>query len=190
MITFITIVLVQNILLFHFFGTDLIFDKRMKTASSTMVLIASFFVVFIISILNWVGYNYFLKPYHIEYMTVFVFAINLIISALLVDFVFKKFINFLHETFQELIFVISYSTLIFGVSLVTIEISKTLSSYILTNVLNVLGFVLVYYLIFTIREKIEYNKFPKYVYPVPILFVLLGILSMAFKGLANAFYNF
>ncbi len=94
----------------------------------------------------------------------------------------------MHESLKDVIYLLSFSSLVFGVSLLNIQKFKDFSIYVYMNILDVLGFVLIYYLMNTIGKKIAYNKFPKYIFPLPIIFVLLGILSMAFKGLANAFY--
>lgn len=186
--TIITVILVHNILLFQFLGADLMVDKRLKEVSPLSVLIVGVFSTAIVSLLTYIVHLNVLQKFDLQYMMPFVFALCLIVSAFLVDFAFKKLFTFMHESLKDLIYILSFSTLIFGVCLMNIQKFKTLSLYVYMNVLYVLGFVLIYYLINTIGKKIVHNPFPKYVYPLTIIFVLLGILSMAFKGLANAFY--
>ncbi|MDD4556603.1 MAG: hypothetical protein PHE89_04680 [Alphaproteobacteria bacterium] len=184
----ITILLVNNILLFQFLGVDILVNRKAKEHSPSLLVFVALLLMAFCSVLNYVTYFGVLKPHSMEYLTIFAFALNVVLSAVVVRFLCEKLFGFIYDNFSEVISFVSYHSLVFGIGFINIQEATCFSSYLGLNLSEVLAFGLIAWIVTGIGKHLSYNQFPKYVHPLPLLFLVLGLLAMAFKGFANAFY--
>lgn len=177
---------INNIVLVGFLGLEGIINTTFKSKNAFGIIISTILVMIMSSITNYLIYFKLLMPLELEILTLFLFSINIIVMSLLVSWILRRFFNILFSEVKGFIPLAAVSSLVLGMSLISLEKSIDIYNYVYINFCNALGFALIIILLTTIRKRLVVAPLPKNVKGAPILLIILGLLSMAFMGFMGA----
>lgn len=180
-------VFINNIVLLSFFGLEWIQDTTAKSKNAFGIIISTILVVIVSSFANFWVYDNVIKVYNIEILTLILFSFNSLLSAAFISWILPHCFKILYDEIKEFINVAAISSLVLGVSILNIDKKISVSDYMYINFCNALGFALIVVLLTAIRERISATtRLSKNVEGGGIIFIILGLISMAFMGFSGA----
>lgn len=176
---------VSNIVLMNFIGSDVLLMKDYDKIKDNNYFIRILFALMSISsVLNYFVYSYILKNLNSDAYVLFAFSVNIIVSYVLL-YLFYQYVYLKIKNLNTYVSYIFMNSLVLGISILNINQNVTFWGYLFRNIMSVFGFYLVFYLILTIKDKIDMNRLPKGISIEVIILTILGILSMVFTGLSG-----
>ncbi|MDY6065382.1 MAG: RnfABCDGE type electron transport complex subunit A [Finegoldia sp.] len=178
--------LVNNYIFGQFLGLCPLIGVSSKTETAVGMGFAVFFVITVASIVTYIFQTQILERFHIEYMQTIVFILVIATLVQFVEMALKKVSPNLYSALGVFLPLITTNCIVLGVAIANIDkgynIIETLASAIGAS----LGFILAITFISAIREQIQTNEnIPESFRGVPIAFVSIGLVAMAFFGFAG-----
>jgi len=162
-----------------FFGTA----KRKETAKGMGVV---FTIVIVVAVsMSWVIYQYFLKPFHLDYLQIVIFIGLTSLTVQAVDTVLRKVNPILFKSFGVYLVLVIANCIIIAVPLL---MASNEYNYFETFMLSLGaggGFLLALYLMSSVSERVELAKVPPSFKGLPIAFIVAGQFAMAFLGFSG-----
>ena len=171
LLLFVGAALVNNIVLSRFLGICPFMGVSKSTETAVGMSLSVAFVMTISAVVSFLIDRYILVPLSLEYLRTIVF---ILIIASLVQFVEMV----IEKTLPEL-----YSGL--GIYLPLITTNCAVLGMLIFSFGTAAGFGLALILFAGLRERIAYSAVPKYFQGMPIVFIMAGILSLAFMGFSG-----
>jgi len=162
-----------------FFGTA----KRKETAKGMGVV---FTIVIVVAVsMSWVLFQYFLKPFHLDYLQIVIFIGLTSLTVQAVDTVLRKVNPVLFKSFGIYLVLVIANCIIIAVPLL---MASNEYNYLETLMLSLGaggGFLLALYLMSSVSERVELAKVPPSFKGLPIAFIVAGQFAMAFLGFSG-----
>lgn len=178
-------VLVDNYVLVQFLGICPFLGVSKKTDTAIGMGMAVIFVMGIASMFTWIVNRFLLIPLGLEYMQTVAFI--LVIAALVqfVELFLKKFMPALYSALGIYLPLITTNCAVLGSALTNVQNGYGFIQSIAYGVFSGVGFTLAIVLFASVRERLEFAKFPKAFQGFPQALVTAGLIAMAFMGFSG-----
>lgn len=179
-------VLVNNYVLGQFLGICPLIGVSSKTETATGMSAAVTFVITIASVVTYMIQKFILNTFGIEYMQTIVFILVIATLVQFVEMAMKKMSPALYSALGVFLPLITTNCVVLGVAVNNITEGYDLLQTIASALGASIGFGIAIILLSAIREKLELNdQIPECFKGVPIAFIAIGLMSMAFIGFAG-----
>ena len=177
--------LVSNVVLSQFLGLCPFLGVSRKTNTAAGMGAAVIFVITLASAVAGVIYRAVLVRFHVEYLETIVFI--LVIAALVqfVELFLKKFVPALYTALGIYLPLITTNCAVLGAALLNVQNERSFLASTAFGVFSGLGFTLAIVLFASVRERLEYAKFPKCFQGFPQALITAGLIAMAFMGFSG-----
>ena len=175
-------VLINNIILSRFLGVSSFLEASKKKGFILGMGGALTFVIVINTLVAYLLYNFVMIPLGIEYMKTVLFMVVIVAIVKLVDLVIKKYLRSLYELLGIYLPLITTNCAVLGVAIDVVDKSYTIVESMVYSIGVSLGFVIVFYIFSTIRERLESSNVPKCFKGNPIALICAAIMAIAFTG--------
>lgn len=180
-----TAILAENFVLVKFLGICPFLGVSKKTDTAIGMGMAVVFVMGLSSMVTWLVNEFLLIPLDLAYMQTVAFI--LVIAALVqfVELFLKKFVPALYTALGIYLPLITTNCAVLGAALLNVQNDYSFIKSIAFGVFSGLGFTLAIVLFASVRERLEYAKFPKAFAGFPQALITAGLLAMAFMGFSG-----
>ncbi len=180
-----TAILAENFVLVKFLGICPFLGVSKKTDTALGMGMAVVFVMGLSSMVTWLVNEFLLIPLGLEYMQTVAFI--LVIAALVqfVELFLKKFVPALYTALGIYLPLITTNCAVLGAALLNVQNGYTFIQSIAFGVFSGLGFTLAIVLFASVRERLEFSKFPKCFEGFPQALITAGLIAMAFMGFSG-----
>ncbi|MEN8136046.1 MAG: Rnf-Nqr domain containing protein [Thermodesulfobacteriota bacterium] len=162
-----------------FFGTS----KRMDTAKGMGI---TFTIVIVVSaIMSWFFYQFFLKPFDLNFLQIVVFIGLVSLTVQAVDTVLRKVNPILFNAFGVYLVLVIANCIIIAVPLILADNEYNFYESFMLSFGAGTGFLLALYLMSAVRERMELANIPPTFKGIPIAFVVAGQFALSFLGFSG-----
>lgn len=162
-----------------FFGTS----KRKDTAKGMGV---TFTIVIVVSaIMSWFFYQFFLKPFSLNFLQIVVFIGLVSLTVQAVDTILRKVNPILFNSFGVYLVLVIANCIIIAVPLILADNEYNFYESFMLSFGAGSGFLLALYLMSSVRERLELANIPQTFRGIPIAFVVAGQFALAFLGFSG-----
>ncbi len=178
-------ILAENFVLVKFLGICPFLGVSKKTDTAIGMGLAVVFVMGLSSMVTWLVNEFLLIPLELEYMQTVAFI--LVIAALVqfVELFLKKFVPSLYTALGIYLPLITTNCAVLGAALLNVQNERSFLASTAFGVFSGLGFTLAIVLFASVRERLEYAKFPKCFQGFPQALITAGLIAMAFMGFSG-----
>ena len=177
--------LVNNIVLSRFLGICPFMGVSKSTETAVGMSLSVAFVMTISSIISFLIDKYVLVPLSIEYLRTIVFILIIASLVQFVEMVIEKTLPELYSGLGIYLPLITTNCAVLGIALLNVQFKYSFIEMLIFSFGTAAGFGLALILFAGLRERIYYSTVPKYFQGMPIVFIMAGILSLAFMGFAG-----
>lgn len=178
--------LVNNYVFGQFLGLCPLIGVSQKTETAVGMGLAVTFVITIASVVTYMIQKQLLDRFGIQYLQTIVFILVIATLVQFVEMALKKVSPSLYSALGVFLPLITTNCVVLGVAIANISEGYNLIQTIASAIGSSAGFFVAITLVSSIRESIETNAgIPESFRGVPIAFVTIGLLSMAFFGFAG-----
>ena len=182
---FVGAALVNNIVLSRFLGICPFMGVSKSTETAVGMSLSVAFVMTISSIISFLIDKYVLVPLSIEYLRTIVFILIIASLVQFVEMVIEKTLPELYSGLGIYLPLITTNCAVLGIALLNVQFKYSFIEMLIFSFGTAAGFGLALILFAGLRERIYYSTVPKYFKGMPIVFIMAGILSLAFMGFAG-----
>ena len=177
--------LVNNLVLTYLVAVQdqLSFSKRLDIAwitSIAVLLITSISVP-----INYLAYRFIITPLALHHLSILVFMINIFLVVGICGHFLRKKLSSYQKQISVLTLILSINPAIVGATLVHYQSVQGVFSSLCLGIGTGAGFGLLLLIFTQLRERIQLAEVPSAFRELPILFITLAIISMAFTGLTG-----
>ncbi len=178
-------VLSENLVFSHLLGTSAFIrdTKDIKSALKRGVAVGIFISAF--SILAWLFDRLILSPLSLGYMRTFLFTVLLCGGVKICESVLKMRFPSLYERFGISFEEVSFSSVFLGVMLLSASSDYGFVGALFFGIFSGVGYILASVIFAAVRENLEYADCPKILRGIPMLFITLGLIALAFMGFSG-----
>lgn len=184
-IIIISAVFVSNIVLTQFLGLCPTIGVSGKFETAIGMSGAVTFVLIIATMVTYLFMEYILLPLGIEFARTIAFILVIAALVQLVEIILKKVSPSLYQALGIFLPLITTNCAVLGVAVLSVQKDYNLIQSVFFALGNALGFGLALVTFAGIREHLELLNVPRAMRGVPIAFVVIGILALAFMGFAG-----
>ena len=181
----ISVGLFNNFALSEFLGVCPFLGVSKKLDSAVGMSAAVTFVMVLATAVTWPVMHLILVPQKIAYLQTVVFILVIASLVQLVEMILKKHSPGLHKSLGVYLPLITTNCAVLGVAITNIDKDFSYLQSLVNAFGAGLGFLVAMSLFAGIREKIQYNNFPKAFQGIPYVLVAASILSLSFMGFAG-----
>ncbi len=162
-----------------FFGTS----KRKDTAKGMGIV---FTIVIVVSaLMSWFFYQFFLKPFDLNFLQIVVFIGLVSLTVQAVDTILRKVNPILFNSFGVYLVLVIANCIIIAVPLILADNEYNFYESFMLSFGAGSGFLLALYLMSSVRERMELANIPPTFKGIPIAFVVAGQFALAFLGFSG-----
>ena len=174
--------LVSNVVLSQFLGLCPFLGVSRKTNTAAGMGVA---VIFVITLVAGVIYEFVLVRFHVEYLKTIVFI--LVIAALVqfVEMFLRKGMPALYEALGVYLPLITTNCAVLGVAITNVQKEYGILTGIVNGFATAVGFTVAIVILAGIREKLEYNDIPESFRGMPVVLLTAGLMAIAFCGFSG-----
>ena len=182
---FISMALINNIILVKFLGLCPFFgvSKKLGVAVNMGVLVT--LVMFITSAAGWLIDNYILAPLNAEYLNIIMYILVIASLVQIVDLFLKRTNYDLYKAFGVYLALITTNCAVLGIILINNSEGYSFIESLVAALGAGTGFTLVLAIMSGIRERLELADCPRAIKGLPIAFITAALLVMAFYGFSG-----
>lgn len=182
---FIGAFIVNNVLLSQFLGLCSFLGVSKKTSTAVGMGGAVTFVITIASVVAGLLYKYILVPTGFEYLDTIVFILVIAALVQVVEMFLKKNVPSLYQALGVYLPLITTNCAVLGVALKNVTNNYNILQGVVYGLGTGLGYFLAIVILAGIREKYQYNEYPKYFRGTAMTLITAGLMSMAFFGFSG-----
>ena len=182
---FVGAALVNNIVLSRFLGICPFMGVSKSTETAVGMSLSVAFVMTISAVVSFLIDRYILVPLSIEYLRTIVFILIIASIVQFVEMVIEKTLPELYSGLGIYLPLITTNCAVLGVALLNVQFKYSFIEMLIFSFGTAAGFGLALILFAGLRERIAYSAVPKYFQGMPIVFIMAGILSLAFMGFSG-----
>ena len=177
--------LVSNVVLSQFLGICPFLGVSKKVDTAMGMGAAVIFVITLASAITIIVYDFIMVPLGVEYLQTIVFI--LVIAALVqfVEMFLKKSMPALYQSLGVYLPLITTNCAVLGVAVINVQKEYTIIQSTVNGFATAVGFTIAIVLMAGLREKMEYNKIPKYFQGFPMVLLTAGLMAIAFFGFSG-----
>jgi len=177
--------LAQNVVLFRFLGIEG-FGKMSVSWKETFLFGGVVLILVpIVALINFLVYRYFLVPFNLEHILVFVFFINVCLVCVSAAFWVEQVFSKLAKETKQFFATLPLNSLILGVSLFGVIQFEQVSSLLIWSLSAALGWFFLLILITAVRQKGNFFWAANDYQVVGMIFILFGLVSLLTFGLSG-----
>lgn len=185
LLLFVGAALVNNIVLSRFLGICPFMGVSKSTETAVGMSLSVAFVMTISSAVSFLIDKYILVPLSLEYLRTIVFILIIASLVQFVEMVIEKTLPELYSGLGIYLPLITTNCAVLGVALLNVQFQYNFIKMLIFSFGTAAGFGLALILFAGLRERIAYSTVPKYFQGMPIVFIMAGILSLAFMGFSG-----
>ena len=187
LIIFLASIITSNMILSNFLGmcSYLSVSSEYKTASGLGMAVTM--VLVITSVINWLVYEYLIKPMGLEYLQYIIFIMVIAALVQVLEMAMDRFVPDLHSKLGIFLPLITVNCAILGATLFQVIRHYGLLQSTLFGLGSGLGWWLAINMLAAIREKMAKTKLPPGIAGTALSFIITGIMAMAFIGFSGIF---
>jgi len=193
-IIIVSAIFVNNIVLSQFLGICPFLGVSNKLSTATGMSGAVCFVITLATLVTFLLNKYLLVPFGLEFLQTIAFILVIAALVQMVEIVLKKISPSLYQALGIFLPLITTNCAVLGVAItvVTKEFTFGAESHMLSlgqavvyAIATSLGYGLAMVLFAGLREHLALNEVPKAFKGLPIAFITVGILALAFLGFSG-----
>ena len=185
LLLFVGAALVNNIVLSRFLGICPFMGVSKSTETAVGMSLSVAFVMTVSAVVSFLIDKYILAPLSLEYLRTIVFILILASLVQFVEMVIEKTLPELYSGLGIYLPLITTNCAVLGVALLNVQFKYSFIEMLIFSFGTAAGFGLALILFAGLRERISYSAVPKYFQGMPIVFIMAGILSLAFMGFSG-----
>lgn len=185
LLLFVGAALVNNIVLSRFLGICPFMGVSKSTETAVGMSLSVAFVMTISAVVSFLIDKYILVPLSLEYLRTIVFILIIASLVQFVEMVIEKTLPELYSGLGIYLPLITTNCAVLGVALLNVQFKYSFIEMLIFSFGTAAGFGLALILFAGLRERIAYSSVPKYFKGMPIVFIMAGILSLAFMGFSG-----
>lgn len=185
LLLFVGAALVNNIVLSRFLGICPFMGVSKSTETAVGMSLSVAFVMTISAVVSFLIDKYILVPLSLEYLRTIVFILIIASLVQFVEMVIEKTLPELYSGLGIYLPLITTNCAVLGVALLNVQFKYSFIEMLIFSFGTAAGFGLALILFAGLRERISYSAVPKYFQGMPIVFIMAGILSLAFMGFSG-----
>lgn len=178
-------IFVNNVVLAQFLGICPFLGVSSKVETSLGMGAAVTFVMAIAAVVAWLIQTYVLVPLDIVYMQTIVFILVIAALVQMVEIMLKKLSPSLYQALGIFLPLITTNCAVLGVVLQNAQNSYNFGESLTYGITGGVGFLLAIVLFASVRERMEFSKWPKAFDGFPIALVAASLISLAFMGFSG-----
>lgn len=182
---FLQSMLIDNVVLIQFLALCPFIGMSTDVNKATGMGIATSFVMVLATVVTYPLYHFILAPLGLQFLQTLTFILVIASLVQLVEFYLKKSAPALYSSMGVYLALITTNCAILAVTLNCIAKNYDFIQSIVYAVGSAAGFLLALVLMSGIRERMRVSPVPSFLKGTPILFVVAGLLSMAFGGFSG-----
>lgn len=179
---FISAVLVQNFVLYHFLGICPFLGVSKKIDSALSMGLAVTFVMSITAVVSWLINNLILIPYDLGYLQIVSFILVIASLVQLVEMFIRKISPPLYQALGIYLPLITTNCAIMGLALIAALNGYSFVETVIFGFGSGIGFTLAIVLMAGIREQLDLADVPEPLKGAGIALIVAGIMALAFNG--------
>ena len=179
---FISAVLVQNFVLYYFFGICPFLGVSKRIDSALSMGLAVTFVMTITAVVCWAINNWILIPHGLDYLKIVSFILVIASLVKLVEMFIRKVSPPLYQALGIYLPLITTNCAIMGLALLAALREYEFTEAVVFGVGSGLGFTLAIILMAGIREQLDLADVPEPLKGAGISLIVAGIMALAFMG--------
>jgi electron transport complex protein RnfA len=179
---FISAVLVQNFVLYYFFGICPFLGVSKKIDSALSMGLAVTFVMTITAVVSWLINNLILIPYDLGYLQIVSFILVIASLVQLVEMFIRKISPPLYQALGIYLPLITTNCAIMGLALIAALNEYSFVETVIFGFGSGIGFTLAIVLMAGIREQLDLADVPEPLKGAGIALIVAGIMALAFNG--------
>ncbi|MBQ2566112.1 MAG: electron transport complex protein RnfA [Bacteroidales bacterium] len=191
----ISAIFVNNIMLAQFLGTCPFIGVSNKLSTATGMSMAVCFVMTLATLVTYLLNKYLLLPFGLDFLQTIAFILVIAALVQMVEIVLKKVSPSLYQALGIYLPLITTNCAVLGVAINVVTKQFTfgggpshmlnLGEAVVYSFATALGYGLAMVLFAGLREHLALNDVPKDFRGVPIAFITIGILALAFMGFSG-----
>lgn len=182
---FIVAIFVNNIVLSQFLGICPFLGVSKKISTAMGMGFAVMFVITLSTIVTFLIYYTFLRPYNLDFMMTVTFILVIASLVQMVEIILKKTSPALYQALGIFLPLITTNCAVLGIAILTIQKNYNIVAGACYALASAIGFTLAIVIFAGIRERLTYTNIPQALQETPIALISAGLLSMAFMGFAG-----
>ena len=179
---FISIVLINNLVLTKFLGICPFLGVSNKVSTSVGMSGAVLFVMTLATLATYLLYEFILVPSGLDYLRTTTFILVIASLVQMVEIVLKKVSPPLYQALGIFLPLITTNCAVLGTAILCIRREQTFPEAIVFAIASASGFTLALILLAGIRERLEIADVPKALRGTAIGLIMAGLMSLAFFG--------
>lgn len=179
-------IVIDNFVLTRFLGLCSFFGVSKRIEPSVGLGLAMIFVMGASSLICSLLYRYLLIPLQIEYLRIIIFVIVIAAFVQLAEMFIRNRIQHLYKTFGAYLSLVSINCAVLYATLYNAQQGYDVLKSTLHGIAGGIGFFLALILLSYTRQRLEMSGVPEPLRGLPISFIVMGLMAMAFFG----FYGF
>ena len=178
---------VSNVCLSQFLGICPFLGVSKKVDTAAGMGAAVIFVITLSSFVTSLIYKYLLANPRINMQFLQTIVFILVIAALVqfVEMFLKKSMPALYQSLGVYLPLITTNCAVLGVAVINVQKEYTIIQSTVNGFATAVGFTIAIVLMAGLREKMEYNKIPKYFQGFPMVLLTAGLMAIAFFGFSG-----
>jgi len=181
----ISAVFVNNFVLARFLGLCPFIGISRKLDVALGMGVSMTFVVTMSSVITWPIYHFILVPYKLEYLSIISFILIIACFVQLVEIFVRKFNPMLYKALGIYLPLITCNCVVLFVTLLNAQDKLNFIESLVQGFSAGIGFALALVLMTSIRERLETADIPRHLKGAPIVFIIAGLMSLAFSGFSG-----
>lgn len=181
-----TTIFVNNYVFAQFLGICPAIGVTNKVETSMGMGAAVTFVIVLASAITWFV-ELLLQAFNLGYMRTIAFILIIAFLVQVVEMFMKKSAPGLYQALGIYLPLITTNCVVLGVAIVNIEKGYNLIETVASGLAASLGFWMAIVLLAAVRESYDTKDMPEAFRNVPMAMISLGLMSIAFSGLAGMF---
>jgi len=177
--------LVNNVVLAKFLGLCPVMGVSKRMDGALGMGLATTFVLMLAALASWMLEHWLLVPLGLGFLRILSFILVIAATVQFVEMVVRKTSPALYQLLGIYLPLITTNCAVLGVALLNVQEGYGLLASLLYAFGSALGFTLVMLIFAGLRERLALAQVPAAFAGVPIAFITIGLLSLAFMGFSG-----
>lgn len=177
--------LVNNVILIKFLGLCPLMGVSSKMDGALGMGLATTFVLSLAAAASWMLENWLLNPMGLQYLRILAFILVIATVVQFTEMLIRKISPPLYQLLGIYLPLITTNCAVLGVALLNVQSQHSFIQSLMFGFGSALGFTLVLVLFAGLRERLAVLQVPELYRGAPIVFIVAGLLSVAFMGFAG-----
>jgi electron transport complex protein RnfA len=182
---FLATALVNNVVLVKFLGLCPVMGVSKKLDSALGMGLATTFVLTLAAVASWLLEHFLLEPLDLGFLRILTFILVIAAVVQFTEMAVRKISPTLYQVLGIFLPLITTNCAVLGVALLNVQKGHGFLESAVYGFGSALGFTLVMLIFAGMRERLALLQVPTAFAGMPIAFVTIGLLSLAFMGFAG-----